>query len=212
MGLHDDIFDFIAGGYGFAVGQNVEMWRIVAEKRRSKSMARWSGSGISRRTTNVGPWSQRARKIKRGRGGFQPFRAAIRAVQGAAGVRRSTTRLAGVTQRPRAAAARMQASGEGGHQIANSWVANGVPFTQMTDGHIVVQRKNGTIKHYRPYKPVVIPKKWNAKSMRRVATALKGMRKTAGAIMQLTGGYPGANAARTAKALAAAEAEIHHKK
>jgi len=150
------------------------------------------------------------RRVRRGRGGFQPFRAAIRRVQSAVGVSRRTTQLAGVTQRPRAAAAAQMSAGDG--NIVKTWVANGTPFSMLDNGKIVVTRKDGTMKTYRPYRPVVIPRKWNARSMGRVATALKGMRKTAGKIMQLTGGYPGAGTAKALKAVAAAEEKIHHGK
>jgi len=77
-------------------------------------------------------------------------------------------------------------------QIVKTWQTfpGGPVFARMADGHQAVQKKDGTIKHYRPYRPVVIPKKWDAKAMRRVATALKRQRKTATKIMQLTGGLP----------------------
>jgi len=78
------------------------------------------------------------------------------------------------------------------HQVVRTWQTfpGGPMFARLADGHIAVTKKDGTIKHYRPYRPVVIPKKWDARSMRRVATALKRQRKTATKIMQLTGGMP----------------------
>lgn len=78
------------------------------------------------------------------------------------------------------------------HVIVRTWQTfpGGPVFARMADGHIAVQKKDGTIKHYRPYRPVVIPRKWNARSMSRVATALKRQRKTATKIMQITGGMP----------------------
>jgi len=78
------------------------------------------------------------------------------------------------------------------HVVVNQWQTfpGGPIFTRFADGHIEVPKKDGTIKHYRPYRPVVIPKKWNARSMSRVATALKRQRKTATKILQLTGGVP----------------------
>lgn len=78
------------------------------------------------------------------------------------------------------------------HTIVNSWQTfpGGPVFYRLADGHIAVQKKNGTWKHFRPYRPVVIPRKWNARSMSRVATALKRQRKTATKIMQITGGLP----------------------
>lgn len=78
------------------------------------------------------------------------------------------------------------------HVVVNQWQTfpGGPVFTRFADGHIEVPKKNGTIRHYRPYRPVVIPRKWNARSMSRVATALKRQRKTATKILQLTGGVP----------------------
>ena len=78
------------------------------------------------------------------------------------------------------------------HQVVRTWQTfpGGPVFARLADGHIAVQKKDGTIKHFRPYRPVVIPRKWNARSMSRVATALKRQRKTATKIMQITGGMP----------------------
>ena len=78
------------------------------------------------------------------------------------------------------------------HVAVRQWQTfpGGPIFTRFADGHIEVQKKDGTIKHFRPYRPVVIPRKWDARSMRRVATALKRQRKTATKILQLTGGVP----------------------
>jgi len=78
------------------------------------------------------------------------------------------------------------------HQVVKVWQTfpGGPVFARLADGHIAVQKKDGTIKHFRPYRPVVIPRNWNARSMSRVATALKRQRKTATKIMQITGGMP----------------------
>ena len=78
------------------------------------------------------------------------------------------------------------------HQVVRTWQTfpGGPVFARLADGHIAVQKKDGTIKHFRPYRPVVIPRKWNARSMSRVATALKRQRKTAVKIMKITGGMP----------------------
>jgi len=54
---------------------------------------------------------------------------------------------------------------------------------------IVVQSgTTGKISSHSPYRPVSIPKRWNAKSMSRVERALKGQQKTAIRIIRLTGG------------------------
>lgn len=78
------------------------------------------------------------------------------------------------------------------HVVVRTWQTfpGGPVFARLADGHIAVQKKDGTIKHFRPYRPVVIPRKWNARSMSRVATALKRQRKTAVKIMKITGGMP----------------------
>ena len=78
------------------------------------------------------------------------------------------------------------------HVAIRQWQTfpGGPIFTRFADGHIEVQKKNGVIKHFRPYRPVVIPRRWNARSMSRVATALKRQRKTATKILQITGGVP----------------------
>lgn len=85
--------------------------------------------------------------------------------------------------------------------IVYTWDTGTAKFARLANGKIAVQKKDGTTKVYRPYRPVVIPKKWNARSMRRVATALKGQRKTADAIVRLTGGHVYANAMRSEKAI-----------
>lgn len=79
------------------------------------------------------------------------------------------------------------------HMVVRVWQTfpGGPVFAKLADGHIAVQKKDGTIKHFRPYRPVVIPKKWNARSMSRVVTALKRQRKTATKLLQITGGLPG---------------------
>lgn len=78
------------------------------------------------------------------------------------------------------------------HVVVRTWQTfpGGPVFARLADGHIAVQKKDGTIKHFRPYRPVVIPRKWNARSMSRVATALKRQRKVATKILQITGGVP----------------------
>jgi len=78
------------------------------------------------------------------------------------------------------------------HVVVRTWQTfpGGPVFARLADGHIAVQKKDGTIKHFRPYRPVVIPRKWNARSMSRVATALKRQRKTATKILKITGGMP----------------------
>jgi len=91
--------------------------------------------------------------------------------------------------------------------VVYEWDTGTAKFARLANGKIAVQRKDGTVKVYRPYRPVVIPKKWNASSMRRVATALKRQRKTADAIVRLTGGHVYANAMKSERAIKEA---MHH--
>lgn len=82
--------------------------------------------------------------------------------------------------------------------VTRTWQTfpGGPVFTRF-DGvggtRISVTRKDGTIKVYRPYRPVVIPRKWNSRSMGRVATALKRQQKMAIKIVQLAGGEASAS-------------------
>jgi len=116
-------------------------------------------------------------------------------------VKRALTSTFGRGSAPRLTARRPQMPSRGlavgqqlppSHIVVRTWQTfpGGPVFARLADGHIAVQKKDGTIKHFRPYRPVVIPRKWNARSMSRVATALKRQRKTATKIMQITGGMP----------------------
>lgn len=71
-----------------------------------------------------------------------------------------------------------------------SWSTGTAVFYRLSDGKIGTWKRNGVWKTWRPYRPVVIPKKWDSRAMSRVATALKRQRKTATKILQLTGGVP----------------------
>ena len=44
----------------------------------------------------------------------------------------------------------------GGEVIVGSWTANGVTFYRLSSGKLAVQRKNGTVRIWRPKKPIVI--------------------------------------------------------
>lgn len=43
-----------------------------------------------------------------------------------------------------------------GNRVVKRWTANGIQFAKLADGRIAVQRKDGTVKIYRPKKPIVI--------------------------------------------------------
>jgi len=53
--------------------------------------------------------------------------------------------------------------------VTKQWVANGTLFQRNEDGTISVQKKDGTVKTYRPYKPIVFGKKLDARKLARVA-------------------------------------------
>ena len=61
----------------------------------------------------------------------------------------------------------------GGDQIVKSWHANGIPFWRTLDGWIYVQRKDGTVKRYKPYKSVVLGKRPSSKQVNRAINKLK---------------------------------------
>ena len=66
----------------------------------------------------------------------------------------------------------------GGDQIVRSWHANGIPFWRTLDGWIYVQRKDGTVKRYKPYKSVVLGKRPSSKQINRAINKLKREDKT----------------------------------
>ena len=53
--------------------------------------------------------------------------------------------------------------------VAYSWNTGTATFSRLADGRIAVQKKNGLVKIYRPYKPLVFGKKTDAKKFIRVA-------------------------------------------
>ena len=66
----------------------------------------------------------------------------------------------------------------GGDQIVKTWHANGIPFWRTLDGWIYVQRKDGTVKRYKPYKSVVLGKRPSSKQINRAINKLKREDKT----------------------------------
>jgi len=66
----------------------------------------------------------------------------------------------------------------GGDQIVKTWHANGIPFWRTMDGWIYVQRKDGTVKRYKPYKSVVLGKRPSSKQINRAINKLKREDKT----------------------------------
>jgi len=72
----------------------------------------------------------------------------------------------------------------GGDTIVKKWHAGHfsdgtpVPFWRTMDGWIYVQRKDGTVKRYRPYKSVVLGKRPSSKQINRAINKLKREDKT----------------------------------
>lgn len=87
----------------------------------------------------------------------------------------------------RAGGTLMQSGGASAPSVG-SWTTGTAVFYRLQNGKIGTVKKNGVWKEWRPYKPVVIPRKWNARTMGRVATALKRQKKTAIDIVRMTGG------------------------
>lgn len=72
--------------------------------------------------------------------------------------------------------------------IAYSWNTGTAEFHRLTNGKIGTVKRNGVWKEWRPYRPVVIPKRWNSRSMGRVRNALKRNQKVAIDIVKMSGG------------------------
>ena len=106
--------------------------------------------------------------------------------------RRGALAVGGVAAGSTALALRNRGGGanEFGVTVVGSWNTGTATFARLSDGRIATQKRNGVIKSWRPYRPVVIPKKWNSRSMSRVATAMRRQRKMAQEIVKLTGGTP----------------------
>ena len=90
---------------------------------------------------------------------------------------------------------------EFGSPVVKSWNTGTAEFYELQNGRIGTVKKNGVIKTWRPYHPVVIPKRWNAKAMRRVERSLKRQQKTAMQIVRMSGGE--ASATKRAKRVVA---------
>jgi hypothetical protein len=77
-----------------------------------------------------------------------------------------------------------------GVEVIGGWNTGTAQFARLSNGSFAAQRKDGSWRTYRAYRPVCIPKKWNSRSMGRVSRALRSQRKTASTVMRMTGGMP----------------------
>lgn len=92
--------------------------------------------------------------------------------------------------------------------VLYSWDTGTATFFRLANGKIGTVKANGVWKEWRPYRPVVIPRRWNSRSMGRVKTALKRNQKVAMEIVKMAGGS--ASAGRAPQARTAAQ--THHEK
>jgi len=67
------------------------------------------------------------------------------------------------------------------NQVVKTWMANGVPFAQLADGRVMVQKKNGTIKTFRRPKPIVLGRNPGVRDIvradKKIEALMKVMRK-----------------------------------
>lgn len=79
-------------------------------------------------------------------------------------------------------------SGGASAELVGQWNTGTATFYRLANGKIGTVKRNGVWKEWRPYRPVVIPRKWNTRSMGRVARSLERQKKTAMQIVELGGG------------------------
>jgi len=75
-----------------------------------------------------------------------------------------------------------------GNTIVKVWDTGTARFARDASGMHYVLKKDGTIKRFRPPRPVCIPKKWDSRSMSRVMRRLESHRKAAIKLVQMLGG------------------------
>jgi len=68
------------------------------------------------------------------------------------------------------------------------WDTGTARFARDASGWHYVVRKDGTVKRFRPPRPVCIPKKWDSRSMSRVMRRLGSHQKSAIKLIQMLGG------------------------
>jgi len=73
-------------------------------------------------------------------------------------------------------------------QIVGEWSTGTAEFFRLANGKIGTYKANGVWKEWKPYRPVVIPRRWNARSMNRVAKAMERQQDTAIKIVRMGGG------------------------
>lgn len=75
-----------------------------------------------------------------------------------------------------------------GSTIVKVWDTGTARFARDASGMHYVLKKDGTIKRFRPPRPVCVPKKWDSRSMSRVMRRLGSHQKAAIKLVQMMGG------------------------
>lgn len=75
-----------------------------------------------------------------------------------------------------------------GNTIVKVWDTGTARFARDASGMHYVLKKDGTIKRFRPPRPVCIPKKWDSRSMSRVMRRLASHQNNAIKLVQMMGG------------------------
>jgi len=70
--------------------------------------------------------------------------------------------------------------------VVKQWSTGTAQFQRLADGRIQVQKKNGVIKTYRPYHPIVIGKKMKVGTMRRAANRFRTTARALSTVLNLT--------------------------
>ena len=75
-----------------------------------------------------------------------------------------------------------------GNTIVKVWDTGTAQFARDASGMHYVLKKDGTIKRFRPPRPVVVPKNWNPRAMNRVMRRLGSHQKAAIKLVTMLGG------------------------
>lgn len=93
-----------------------------------------------------------------------------------------------------------------GTTIVKVWDTGTARFARDAAGYHYVQKKDGSIKRFRPPRPVVVPKKWDARAMNRVMRRLASHQNAAMKLIKLMGG----SASKTRSSRGMTAAQRHH--
>lgn len=190
--------------------------RIVKAEARLRAVGQFSGG--ARTTSKFGNLARRAQVVRGGGGTTAVVRAGAKLVVAGAALEGGSRALQAIipspviTVKPQdviRAGADILLGGKpvahpgigsgggglelGGHAppgstIVKVWDTGTARFARDASGMHYVLKKDGTIKRFRPPRPVCIPKKWDSRSMSRVMRRLESHRKAAIKLVQMLGG------------------------